>query len=404
MDRWKQSAGSSEREDQLEESSRAWREKRSGSTSRDLTGVNLKMLKIQPSSSRPLSSSQLEEDSNLSIEHFDNVLSSVDENKKLKMDSKEHTQLKLKYNVLEEQNNTLLKQNKSLLDQLKSKGQVTVTEHEKLKEKHNTFVEQLKGKVECPVCYEVPKRTPIPVCPNGHIVCQKCRQESCPMCREPMKEARSLVAATVVENLLHNCDYIVYGCKIIQANHSDILNHLDICPYRPYPNAWKKLSEVAGIKLRGKFVDLGLKFSPVTSFYDFEEMDRVRKKVMWPPNPIQFDGTIFFLNVIADVDCGIWRFIVEGGDGNSTWRDELRTKYMASIEVFKPGDNSGCRRHFHMHRSTGRFDNNQQHFLTLDDTQMQGLFLEKKFAVSVEIGFVRDLIGKMGFCCDMVVM
>lgn len=431
-DNLEQAAGTSDKDHQGDSSpSRTLREKRSGSI--DCSRVNLKMQKIQSNKQRVLSVRSLDSfrletgsdahkaNNNTAMKHLKVQIPSIeqdqnddsmdeakapiripsDELNKLKMEAKDHEQLKLEHNALEEQHNNLLKQHKSLLNHLKRKTKVTETEHEQLKQKHNTFIEQLKSKVECPVCYEVPKRTPIPVCPNGHIVCQSCKQETCPMCREPMEEARSLVAATVVENFLHNCDYITYGCNVVQIKHSDIVEHLDACPYRFHGNAWRKLSETTGIKLKGSFVDLGVKFSPVTSFYDFEEMDTARKKVMWPPNAVQFDGTIFFLYVINDPGYGIWRFIVEWGDGNPERGDELRTKYMASIEVFKPGDNSGCRRHFHMHRSVGRFDNNQQHVLTLDNSQMQGLFLEKKFAISVEIGFVRDLIGKIGVSYDL---
>ena len=46
-------------------------------------------------------------------------------------------------------------------------------ELEQLKIKHEDLVKKLRDKVECPVCFEVPRRAPVPICPNGHVVCLK---------------------------------------------------------------------------------------------------------------------------------------------------------------------------------------------------------------------------------------
>lgn len=37
--------------------------------------------------------------------------------------------------------------------------------------KYEDLVKKLKDKVECPVCFDIPKKAPVPVCPNGHVVC-----------------------------------------------------------------------------------------------------------------------------------------------------------------------------------------------------------------------------------------
>ena len=61
-------------------------------------------------------------------------------------------------------------------------------------------VRSLKRKLEeifqCTVCYKTPRPTVLQ-CPNGHITCHKCAEQSpnCPMCREPLdrnKRIRSL--------------------------------------------------------------------------------------------------------------------------------------------------------------------------------------------------------------------
>ncbi len=33
------------------------------------------------------------------------------------------------------------------------------------------------------MCLDVPKRGPVPVCANGHVVCSKCLRLECPTCR-----------------------------------------------------------------------------------------------------------------------------------------------------------------------------------------------------------------------------
>ena len=49
-------------------------------------------------------------------------------------------------------------------------------EMKRLQEEKTKLQESLRARVECPVCYEVPTSGPLPVCPNGHIVCRKCNR------------------------------------------------------------------------------------------------------------------------------------------------------------------------------------------------------------------------------------
>ena len=87
---------------------------------------------------------------------------------------------------------------------------VAATKVEQLEEKLKSEVEEiddLKGLVECPVCREVPRKGPIFTCPNGHLVCRRCKRESCPMCREIMGDYKSLVAVEVIGRILHDCKF-----------------------------------------------------------------------------------------------------------------------------------------------------------------------------------------------------
>ena len=53
----------------------------------------------------------------------------------------------------------------------------------------------LQEVLECPVCYSVPRESPIYQCTNGHIVCKDCYRQLtvCHSCRQPLAENRNLV-------------------------------------------------------------------------------------------------------------------------------------------------------------------------------------------------------------------
>jgi len=96
-------------------------------------------------------------------------------------------------------------------------------------EKHNQILDQMKHKVECPVCMEVPRSGPVPVCPNGHFVCKKCKTDACPTCRVPMGNNKSLLATIVVDNIKHVCTFV--DCEESFAVDK-VEDHERICPHR----------------------------------------------------------------------------------------------------------------------------------------------------------------------------
>jgi len=107
----------------------------------------------------------------------------------------------------------------------------------KLKEveaKYNHLVDKLKDRIECPICLEVPISGPIPVCTNGHLVCNNCKTGSCPTCRVPMGNNRSLLAIAVIENIEHECKFA--ACEEVfpvdkLGEHAKICKHRTVaCP------------------------------------------------------------------------------------------------------------------------------------------------------------------------------
>jgi len=106
--------------------------------------------------------------------------------------------------------------------------------------KYEIVLSKLKDHIECPVCMEVPRSGPIPVCPNGHFVCSKCKADSCPTCRAVMGPGKSLLAVTVLENVGHPCKFI--SCNETLALE-DVKQHEMVCEHRTVQCPWNNCVE-----------------------------------------------------------------------------------------------------------------------------------------------------------------
>jgi len=103
-------------------------------------------------------------------------------------------------------------------------------------------MDDLKDRVKCPVCLEVPRVGPIFACPNGHHVCAKCKRGTCPVCREVMGNNQSLLALDVIENILHKCQFV--KCDDRFPLGAELAGHEKNCKHRevscPKANCDKK--------------------------------------------------------------------------------------------------------------------------------------------------------------------
>eukprot|EP00092_Neocalanus_flemingeri_P006403 GFUD01006893.1.p1 GENE.GFUD01006893.1~~GFUD01006893.1.p1 ORF type:complete len:314 (-),score=53.64 GFUD01006893.1:43-984(-) len=94
------------------------------------------------------------------------------------------------------------------------------------------IVDELKERIKCPVCLEIPQTGPVSVCPNGHLVCNECKKRvgnACPTCRVAMGEGKSLLAVTVIENIDHQCKFVDCGEFF---SHEEIEKHSKVCCQR----------------------------------------------------------------------------------------------------------------------------------------------------------------------------
>jgi len=96
-------------------------------------------------------------------------------------------------------------------------------------------VDNLKNMVECPICLEVPRKGPIFMCSNGHFLCEKCRRQNCPTCREVMGNNKSILAVAVIENILHDCKFAEceqkYPLDKIEQHEKNCKHRIVSCPY-----------------------------------------------------------------------------------------------------------------------------------------------------------------------------
>eukprot|EP00092_Neocalanus_flemingeri_P004979 GFUD01005355.1.p1 GENE.GFUD01005355.1~~GFUD01005355.1.p1 ORF type:complete len:419 (+),score=103.30 GFUD01005355.1:64-1320(+) len=109
------------------------------------------------------------------------------------------------------------------------------TKMEEVEDEYEYLLCQMKEKIECPVCMEIPRSGPVYVCPNGHFVCKKCKTGSCPTCRVAMGDGKSLLAVLVIENIDHECKYDyceeVLGFDKLEDHEKQCKHRIVSCPH-----------------------------------------------------------------------------------------------------------------------------------------------------------------------------
>jgi hypothetical protein len=88
--------------------------------------------------------------------------------------------------------------------------------------------------LKCPVCVEY-MTPPIPMCQNGHNICNTCRQrvDECPICRDQFLESRCWLLENIIQIMKYRCQYYTEGCEYVYTAHF-IESHEDNCSHRPF--------------------------------------------------------------------------------------------------------------------------------------------------------------------------
>jgi len=212
--------------------------------------------------------------------------------------------------------------------------------------KDTYLVDKLKDKIECPVCMEIPRKGPVPVCPNGHFVCPKCKKESCPTCRSIMGNNMSILAGTIIDNIEHQCKFEDCDQSFLLT---DLEKHEEACPHRTvfclHPSCTKEiplsklqnhLVDKTSCLGENVFVDLRNK-KRCTSFHIFNG-DVTDPKMTWGLDTFSFEGMdlalylhksqgqFYFVIVMfgTEVQCSEYRVELEVHEYSSNKSSEIK--------------------------------------------------------------------------------
>ena len=197
--------------------------------------------------------------------------------------------------------------------------------------------EEMKAKIECPVCMEVPREGPIRQCPNGHLLCPTCvdkrerdKKTDCPSCRAPMGQIQSLLATSIIEDLDHECTH--RGCAAM-VHFKEYNSHLEKCLYRlgccPNINCGEEIV-FKDLEQHVRICPLGFDFQFDTDkqyqTFDVEKTD-LNENVKWV--------THWYDNAFLQTERSNGEYIFEVG---MVADKEECSRYMAEILLFDKND------------------------------------------------------------------
>jgi len=93
---------------------------------------------------------------------------------------------------------------------------------------------EILEELKCPVCLEY-MTPPIPMCQNGHNICNSCRQKvnQCLTCRQQFSQSRCLLLKNIIQKMKFRCQYSPEGCEFI-STFQFIKSHEASYPHRPF--------------------------------------------------------------------------------------------------------------------------------------------------------------------------
>ena len=94
---------------------------------------------------------------------------------------------------------------------------------------------KILAELKCPVCVVEYMTPPIPMCQNGHNICNTCRQKvkKCPTCRQQFLESRCWLLENIIQKIKYCCQYSTKGCEFVSTAQF-IKSHEAHCPDRPF--------------------------------------------------------------------------------------------------------------------------------------------------------------------------
>jgi len=108
----------------------------------------------------------------------------------------------------------------------------TVRSLEATLQERERVMSEVVGALTCPVCLELPRHLPVPVCHNGHTVCLTCSRNGlghCPVCRDPQPRGVSLLAGRLIQVVPHRCPH--QPCNKVMTM-GEVEEHQAACQHR----------------------------------------------------------------------------------------------------------------------------------------------------------------------------
>jgi len=221
-------------------------------------------------------------------------------------------------------------------DELKfERANVDIIEDELKSEKMK--VDTLKNQIECPVCLEVPRKGPVFACPNGHLVCKRCKQETCSICMEDVGDNKSLVALAVIETILHDCKFVECGEELPLKDveeHEKVCDHRFVaCPYYGQCDQMVPLSKLVDHleenACSSNRVPIIVTRTSGAKTFNLSILEKLQNpQLSWKMTTYRFERYFFVLKVNKIGD--YWRFVITMFES-----PEVCSKFNLEIEVYE---------------------------------------------------------------------
>jgi len=173
--------------------------------------------------------------------------------------------------------------------------------------------DELKDLLECPVCLRVPRSSPIYQCARGHVVCSECRPNvsTCPQCRDPLGNIRSLISEKMLEKLPCVCKFADHGCQVEQLREQ-LTEHESNCSFRLVNCVDLACQQRISVSKLLAHLDtdhetedfVRVEGGEYSSHFIVNEED-FSKSIMWISDQLHFDGRYFYRECCRSKE-GLW--------------------------------------------------------------------------------------------------
>ena len=117
-------------------------------------------------------------------------------------------------------------------------------------------ISEIEDALECVICLEFPKNSPVYQCENGHVLCNAChgRVINCPSCRVRLGRIRCLAVEKVIAKFGGPCKFSKFGCNA-RLPHELLPSHETMCDWKPVPCPSPNCKEIVPVLKMSKHLE-----------------------------------------------------------------------------------------------------------------------------------------------------